>query len=189
MRCILLATLISLGLAASIETATAQPGAAAALGKPNPPSLPPESVTVIAVKPSDATIKAYVETRSAQTRVAGTIPRWIIGVCPVTVGLGDTYTKYVSQRIREIAKAVGAPVNSNPSCRPNIQVLFTQNPQRLLDSVRKEKPYYLGYYNNESQADQLAKVTHPIQNLVHDHHHRHGWRTSGGRWRVPQWRS
>ena len=162
MRCILLATLISLGLAASIETAIAQPAPQSLAAKPAF-ALPPESITVIAVKPSDATIKSYVETRAVQTRVAGSIPRWITGVCPATVGLGDTYTKYISQRICEIAKAVGAPVNSNSSCRPNIQVLFTQNPQLLLDNVRKEKPRYLGYYNNESQADQLAKVTHPIQ--------------------------
>jgi hypothetical protein len=89
--------------------------------------------------------------------------RWTKGVCPVTLGLGDKYAKYISQRIREMATAVGAPVNADPGCRPNIEVMFTLNPQILMDNVRKEHPILLGYQHNEREADELAKVTHSIQ--------------------------
>jgi hypothetical protein len=150
---------------ATLSFASAQPIAPGSVSQQAKPSfsLPPESITVTATKPSDAAIKAYVETRAVETHIAGKMAHWTIGVCPLTVGLRDTFTKYISNRIREIAKAVGAPVNDNPSCRPNIEVMFTLNPQTLLDNVRKTQPYYLGYYNSQVQADQLAKVTHPIQ--------------------------
>jgi hypothetical protein len=91
------------------------------------------------------------------------MPLWTRKICPLTIGLGKTYAKYVTQRIRDVATAVGAPVNADPACAPNIQVVFTTAPQGFLDAVRKRGPLFLGYYNNSSQADELARVTHPIQ--------------------------
>jgi hypothetical protein len=125
--------------------------------------LPVESVTVVGVKPSDATIKDFVETRATATPLLNKMARWTARVCPLTVGLGDKYAKYVSRRIRDIAAAVGAPVNNDPHCRPNIQVVFTTTPQGLMDNVRKGQALLLGYHHTNAQADELARVTHPIQ--------------------------
>jgi hypothetical protein len=125
--------------------------------------LPVESVTVVGVKPSEETISNFVETRVSPSRLLGKVARWKAQVCPLTVGLRDGYTKYISQRIREIASAVGAPVNSDPGCRPNIEVVFTTTPQDLMDNVRKKQPLYIGYFQNLDEADRLAKVTHPMQ--------------------------
>ena len=71
--------------------------------------------------------------------------------------------KFVTGRIREIAETVGARVSDDEKCTPNIEIVFTTAPQALLDSVRQEHPSYLGYYDNQSQAQKLAMVTHPIQ--------------------------
>jgi hypothetical protein len=122
-----------------------------------------ESVTVTAAKPSEATIKSFVETRAAPTYVLGRMARWMTKVCPLTVGLGDKYAKFVSQRIRDIASTVGVPVNSDPACRPNIEIVFTTTPQGLMDQVRHKQPLLLGYYSNLHQADELARVNHSIQ--------------------------
>jgi hypothetical protein len=165
MRIIPKSLLLTLGLTASIQFSSAQPA------QPTPPKgqptlvggLPVESVTVVATKPSDATIKSFVETRAVPTRVLNKIARWTVKVCPQTIGMGDRYAKYVTQRILDIATAVGAPVNAEPSCRPNIEVVFTTTPQGLMDNVRKSAPGFLGYHDNSHQADELAKVTHPIQ--------------------------
>jgi len=141
------------------------PSAATAQPLPSKPAfaLPPESVVVTATRPSEAAIKNFVETRTAPTHVVGNMARWTREICPLTIGLGNTYAKYVTQRIRDIASAVGAPVNADPACRPNIEVVFTIMPQGFLDIVRKAGPVFLGYHDNSSQADALAKVTHPIQ--------------------------
>ena len=145
-----------------LPAAVAQPASSGA-----PPKLfsglPIESVTVTAAKPSEATIKSFVETRAASTRTLGRMARWMTKICPVTIGLGDKYAKYVSQRIRDVASSVGASVDADSGCRPNIEVIFTTTPQGLLDQVRRTKPLLLGYHDNLHQADELAKVTHPIQ--------------------------
>ena len=53
---------------------------------------------------------------------------------------------------------VGAPSNANSSCRPNIEIVFTTTPQALLDGIHKKHQVYLGYHDNSTQADNLAKV-------------------------------
>lgn len=151
---------LMLGPAALVHTAQSQPSSEQV--KPAF-SLPPESITVTAGKPSDATIKKFIQTRRMRTALAGRMARWTKKICPQTYGLRDTYAKYISQRIRDIAYAVGAPVDPDLSCRPNIEVIFTTVPQALMDNVRKQHDLLLGYHSNLSQALQLAKVTHPIQ--------------------------
>jgi hypothetical protein len=126
-------------------------------------ALPPESITVTSVKPSDETIRNFVETRAAATRFLDKMARWRRPVCPQTIGLGDKYAKFVTQRIRDVATAVGAPVNADPGCKPNIEVVFTTAPQGLMDNVRESGQVFLGYHDNSSQADEMAKVIHPIQ--------------------------
>lgn len=126
-------------------------------------SLPPESITVIGTKPSVATIENFVEARGLRTHSLDRIARWSLKVCPVTIGLGDKYAAYVTKRIRDVAAAVGAPVDPDPACQPNIEIVFTTKPQSLIDSIRKTDPVYLGFHYTEREADDLAKVTHPIQ--------------------------
>ena len=125
--------------------------------------LPMESVTVVGVKPSEETIGNFVEKRVAPSRTLGKVARWNSQLCPLTVGLRADYAKFISGRIREVAAAVGAPVSQDPGCHHNIQVVFTTTPQDLMDSVRRNQPLFVGYFQNLAEADRLAKVTHPLQ--------------------------
>jgi hypothetical protein len=156
MRISSLAVVAAIALAPSVATSQTAPAKL-------PFALPPESVTVVGVKPSDETIKSFVEKRAEPTAVLRKMARWRRPVCPVTLGLGDKYAKYVTQRIRDVAKAVGAPVNADAGCRPNIEVVFTTAPQGLMDNVHNTSPLYLGYYHDKHEADELAKVTHGVQ--------------------------
>jgi len=132
-------------------------------GAPQRSSAPLESVIVSATRPSEAVIDSFIFSRAAPTRVTGKLARWKKGICPQTIGLGDRFAKYVTDRIREVAAAAGAPVDSDASCKPNIEVVFTTTPQELLDNIRKGEPVFLGYHDNGSQADEMAKVTHAMQ--------------------------
>lgn len=126
-------------------------------------TLPPESITVTATKPTQAAIKDFVETRGMPTHALTRMARWTLQICPQTIGLGDIYAKYVTQRIRDIAAAIGALINIDPACQPNIEVIFTTAPQTLMNNIRKTDPAYLGFYYTNDEANSLAKVTHPIQ--------------------------
>src|SRR3954463_6296691 len=134
----------------SLATVALAAGPAAAQPERGKPAfaLPPESVTVTATKPSEEVIKGYIEKRIAPTRVVVRLARWTKPVCPQTIGLGPVYAKYVTRRIRDIAGAVGAPLDPDLACRPSVEVVFTTTPQGLLDNVRKKQPLLLGYHDN-----------------------------------------
>jgi hypothetical protein len=120
-----------------------------------------ESVTVTGTR-SRAVIEKFVETFAAPTRMTGKLARWEDGVCPVAVGLKSAFTKFIAQRVRNIAAQAGAPV-AGLSCKPNIEIVFTTTPQALIDNVRKQNEAFLGYADNTDAVDALANVTRPIQ--------------------------
>src|SRR5471032_441230 len=142
---------------AILGLATTGMGAAA-----QPVTAPTEHVTVTGTR-SREVLDSFVQSFAAPARMTGKLARWEDGICPITIGLRPAATKFVIQQVKDVAAKVGAPVNDKESCRPNIAIVFTTGPQALLDNVRKHQPQYLGYFDNNSQRDALATVTHPIQ--------------------------
>ena len=111
---------------------------------------------------SEQAISDFVESHAALTHL-GKIARWEDRVCPGVMGLPAGFTKFITARVREVAAAAGAPVDADAACKANVQIIFTTKPQALLDEIRAKEPVLLGYYDNSDQAEQMAKVTHPIQ--------------------------
>jgi hypothetical protein len=123
---------------------------------------PSENVTVTATR-SREVLHNFTKTFATATKVTGKIARWERRVCPVVTGQNPHFTTFITQRIKYIALAAGAPVNTEASCKPNIEIIFTSTPQALLDNVRKNDPEYLGYATSNVQTDAMATVTRPIQ--------------------------
>jgi len=122
-----------------------------------------ENVIVNGHRVPDQVIQNFVETRAAPTFRMGKVARWEDGVCPVAVGLKAAFLDFIVQRLKDSAVKAGAPVRADPHCKANIEIVFTTTPQALMDKVRKEHRYYLGFHYNSHQADELARVTHTIQ--------------------------
>ena len=77
----------------------------------------------------------YVNTSTARN-----LARWRGGrqsICPSTEGLTPEYDAFVTARLRALAAYVGAPVQSDPQCKSNVQILFTNAPQQKMDEVTK----------------------------------------------------
>ncbi|MEY4966398.1 MAG: hypothetical protein RL274_1981 [Pseudomonadota bacterium] len=108
-------------------------------------------------------IVAFVEAYPAATAKLEKIPRWEYAICPTTVGLAPAYAKFINDRVKKVAADAGPPVDPDPNCNSNIDIVFTTTPQGLMDGIRQKNPVYLGYYDSSSQADEMAKVLHPIQ--------------------------
>jgi hypothetical protein len=123
---------------------------------------PTESVTVTGTRDRQV-IDGFVHSFAAPTHLIGKIARWEEGICPITVGLRPAATKFITQRVKDIAAQVGAPVNKRATCEHNVAIVFTTAPQALMDNVRKKQPWFLGYYDSGAQLEKLAAVTRPIQ--------------------------
>ncbi|HEX4272033.1 MAG TPA: hypothetical protein VHZ32_11630 [Rhizomicrobium sp.] len=143
-------------LAAAILLAVSVAGAAAQ------PTLPTEHVTVTGTRSHDV-IQGFVQSFIAPARMTGKIARWQDGICLTALGLKPIYLKFIMQRLRDTAAKVGAPVNADSGCKPNVEIVFTTAPQALADGLKKTHEIYLGYADNKDQLAKLATVTHPIQ--------------------------
>lgn len=97
------------------------------------------------------------------TKFTGKIARWERRICPAVVGQDSHSAAFITQHLKYVALAAGAPVDTEASCMPNIDIVFTTTPQDLLDSVSKGNQHYLGYFSSVAQKQALAVVTRPIQ--------------------------
>ena len=155
-------TLFALGwLCASVAAARAQ--------TPNFQVViaPPHVETVIVTAPKwlgdqpKTVIHNFVQSFVMAAPVSDEISRWKNGICPATHGLSlAEYDDYVTQRMRQLAHEVGAPVQT-ASCRHNIDVVFTDKPQEFLDRVKKEGSALLG--PQPSRAERIGTMRFAIQ--------------------------
>jgi hypothetical protein len=123
---------------------------------------PSETVTVTGTKLREV-FQDFLRGFVAPATFTGKLARWERRICPLVVGQNPHFTAFITQRIKYVALASGAPVNTEPSCTPNVEIVFTATPQALLDNVRRHQPWYLGYAETNAQIEELAKVTRPIQ--------------------------
>jgi len=123
---------------------------------------PTESVTVTANKLREIFHK-FTNTFAAPTMFGGKIARWERSMCPLVLGQNPRFTAFITQRVKYIALAAGARVNTEASCTPNIEIIFTTTPQALLDSVRQQHMVYLGSAKNFAELEKLATVIRPVQ--------------------------
>lgn len=123
---------------------------------------PSESVTVTGTRLREAVGK-FTRAFAKPVEVTGKIARWERRICPLVAGQNEHYAAFITQHIKYVALAAGAPVDTEASCTPNIEIVFTATPQALLDSVRETDRAYLGYATSNAQLDVRATVTRPIQ--------------------------
>jgi hypothetical protein len=84
--------------------------------------------------------------------------KWKRPVCPNVYGMSPAAKVMIERRIREVASQVGAPVDRNDPCTPNITVVVSPDPQASLDSIATSAPYLV----TGGKKRQL-RITQPIQ--------------------------
>ncbi|HEY6618747.1 MAG TPA: hypothetical protein VIY68_04315 [Steroidobacteraceae bacterium] len=101
------------------------------------------------------------------TGVTGGLAHWRGGkqsICPKTTGLSPEYNAFVTARLRAIAAYVGAPVDSDPQCKDNVDILFTNRPREKMDAVIKWATVYFRNRYTGGMKDLIAfKSDHAIQ--------------------------
>ena len=104
----------------------------------------------------------FVTSHGAPARL-GQLARWQEPVCPIAVGLTPAQDALVAERVKTLAASVGAPQARRPGrCKPNIEILFTDQPQSLLDLVAKKRGELLGF-RYAAQEKAVRAMTAPIQ--------------------------
>jgi len=137
---------------------------------PTPQRSTPLPKVVVAPATEEITVRASRLTRVVRTFIdvatmpspIGQVSRWKVYICPKTTGMSPAFAGFVTKHIREIGRDIGAPVHPDEACAPNLQIIFTERPQDMLDTIRNKLPELLGYHY-APQAKELSTVSHPIQ--------------------------
>jgi hypothetical protein len=107
-------------------------------------------------------IDDFIASQAAPTEALDKMARWNVPVCPMAVGVPKDFARFVEKRVRDVAAQVGAPLGGD-SCKQNVSILFTPEPQAVVNEIRRRNPAFLGYHHSTRQGDEMAQVTHPIQ--------------------------
>lgn len=112
-------------------------------------------------------IAHHATVRYVSTVTMRNLARWRGGrqsICPVTAGLTPEDNAFVTARLRAVAAYVGAPVQSDPQCKVNVQILFTNNPRRSMDEVIDWATVAFGIRYSGGMRDLIAyRSDHVIQ--------------------------
>jgi len=112
-------------------------------------------------------IMHHATVRYMSTGTTRNLARWRGGrqsICPLTVGLKPADDAFVTARLRALAAYVGAPVESNPQCKGNVQIVFTSNPKEKMDEVINWATVAFGIRYSGGKRDLLAyRGDHAIQ--------------------------
>ena len=125
----------------------------------------PAIENVIVTEPrlrTERALDSFIIAHAAPSPFLGKIARWKTGICPLTIGLPDKFNFYISQRIIKVAIDAGAPLSKDEPCKPNVVVVATPEPQKLLDLIRDKRPALLGFHYRP-EAQRIANMRLPVQ--------------------------
>ncbi len=110
------------------------------------------------VNPASQFVRNYLP----QNAYAEQYPRFRDAICVKVQGLPAEFDAFIAARLVEMAKQVRAPLDKAPDCTPNVNVIFTPDPQAQLDDIYKRRDVLLGF-RFHSQVKKLTAFNRPIQ--------------------------
>jgi hypothetical protein len=123
---------------------------------------PNDSVTVSGTKEEQA-VTRFVAASVTPTRMTGKTARWETPICPAMQGIKPEEAEAMLARLKKNAADAGVRVNGKKDCDANIEIIFTEDPQGVMDQVKESQPDLLGYTDSSEERDRLATVKRPIQ--------------------------
>jgi hypothetical protein len=151
--------LASLALSAGAASAHAPPAAEAPA-----PSSTVSGVTVTAPEKADPLVDKttqFVRQRLPTSRFEQ-YARFRDPVCVKVVGLPAEFDAFVARRVVEVAKKVSAPVADEATCKPNVNVIFSTQPQAQLSDIAKHRDVLFGFVF-KAEMKQVSTFKLPIQ--------------------------
>jgi hypothetical protein len=156
----LAACALATSLLASSQAAAhlAPPGAAAPVGNTVSPLIltAPEKQSQV-VDPTTQFVRERLPTSRFEQYA-----RFHDPVCVKVIGLPAEFDGFIAKRIVEVAKQVKAPLADSATCTPNVNVVFTAQPQALLTDIAKRRDVLFGFIFKAQMKD-VATFRRPIQ--------------------------
>lgn len=144
--------------------------AAASMAADAPANKPTTSETVTVTAPRErdqapdlrSDVRRFIDGHAKPSPRILQIARWKAPICPSTRGLPAAYNAFVSTHVRQAATDAHVAVSTDATCRPNIDIIFTDEPQKLIAYIADHYDWMIGYHYLQ-QTDAMATIRRPIQ--------------------------
>lgn len=127
----------------------------------------PETVVVTGQKDNatiDTVVSQFIDLHAKPNRKTGQYMRDDARpLCPVTVGLPGAFNSFVTKRVLAVAAEVGAKTDPSPSCKANVEILFTDTPAQLIRSLSNRTRGAILGVHFVHEIPRLLEIRHPIQ--------------------------
>ena len=136
---------------------------------------PPDTVVVTGQRSAqdvDTVVSQFIDVHAAKNRKTGQYMRDVRPICPVTLGMPPAFNAFVTARVRGVAAQVGAKMGIAGTCVPNVEILFTDEPEATVQALAKRTNGVILGMHFIHEAPRLMMITHPIQ----------GWYITGTRY-------
>jgi hypothetical protein len=136
---------------------------------------PPETVVVTGQRSAqdvDTIVSQFIDVHAAKNRKTGQYMRDVRPICPVTLGMPPAFNAFVTARVRAVAIQVGAKTGDAGTCTPNVEILFTDEPEAVVKSLAARTNGVILGMHFVHETPRLMMITHPIQ----------GWYVTGSRY-------
>jgi hypothetical protein len=148
-------------LAAALALSFLAAGVASAQTPKPPVTGEPETVYSDAQWQKDSQLaRRFVQSLMKPSfNLEGQFSRWKVPVCPHVVGLKPTAAYVIERRIREVAAAVGAPLDRRDPCKANIVIFVSEEPKTLLEAMTRQQRELF----EASPMREMQDVRYPVQ--------------------------
>ena len=150
--------LCSASVAALAQPASAPASKAAPAATVSPLTVQAAPTPKVVEKLSRSFVQSYAAVPNPELDQIG---RWHDPVCVQVEGMSADQAAMIKARIESVAQALGLRA-TRPGCRANVEIVFSAQPQAVMDLVAKRREDLLGYYHRHDH-DRLKTVTRPIQ--------------------------
>ena len=124
----------------------------------------PETVVVTGQRDIDTVVSQFVEQHAKPNRKTGQYMRDDVWpVCPVTLGLPKAFNDFVTARVLAVAASVGAKTGAPGTCKPNVEILFTDDPTAVVRSLSERTHGAILGMHYVHERPGMMEVTRPIQ--------------------------
>jgi hypothetical protein len=83
-------------------------------------------------------------------------------ICVKVIGLPGEFDGFIARRIVEVARQVNAPIDPKAACTPNVNVIFSPQPQAQLDDISRRRDILFGFHF-QAEMKKLSTFSRPIQ--------------------------
>lgn len=133
----------------------------------NAPDQPDKALAQVTIEAQRAklehSLNTFVSSITRSVPRDESLRRWRDPICPLVAGLTRDEGEYLLQRLSQIARTVGAPLDKEHCARPNLVIFVTSKPEALIKAWGDRRSAFGGVRSSVAKFGRFADKPRPVR--------------------------